>query len=760
MSTYPSTPDVLGFYAALDVDLPDRPGNVSTRCFLLEHDDRNASASIDTADGRWFCHGCGVGGGAYQAAVAIGREPRDAAELCKSFGLWRGDDEPAASNGKGRLPAPARQPAPLPSAAELRAWHDRLVGDQRVVERLAELRGWSRAGLEQFGLGFDGERIVFPIRDGEGVLVNVERYKPGKRADGERKTLALAGRPRDLFPAPESIEGDEVRLTEGAPDVLAMHELGLPAVGIPGVGFAGSVEKWAPRFTGRRVVISMDDDDAGRKAAKQIAPVLARHAADVRVLSLEALNEERREGYDLTDVLLDARANGGVENARTVLLKAAEGTKPLERDLASSAEGVAPDEAISGPPDRARDGARATAFATIEREQVRWLWPGRIPLGMLTLLIGDPGLGKSLLTCDLASRLTRAVGVALMVTAEDSIGATVRPRLEATEADLSRVFNFVMVRGGEEDGLALPDDIPALNGLVEHHQARLVVIDPLMAHLPEGVNSWRDQSVRGALAPLRRMAEARDCAVLVVAHLNKGQDTNALRRTGGSMGIPAAARSALLLARDPDDPEGEQGNQRVLAHVKTNVSAPAPSLACRVEPVLLPGDERDESARLVLGEEVAITGEDLLKRQDGDERTALADAVAFLLTELEVGSVAARSIQAAARDAGISSRTLERAKGSLGITSSKGGLDGGWKWSLPEGRQGEDRHISGLAAFDSRAKNEPKPPEGRQVAEMAPFGHVEGSGAASAVESGDSEQATPEQEAEVERLQRKFGEAA
>ncbi len=346
MRTYPSAPDVLGFYAALDVDLPDRAGNVPTRCFLPDHEDRNASASASTDNGVWYCHACSRGGGPYDAALALGHAKRDAAELCKRHALWRGDDEPALSNGKGRLSAPARQPAPLPSEADLRAWRDRLMGDERVLERLAELRGWSREALERFGLGFDGERIVFPIRDGEGALVNVERYKPGQRADGERKTLVIAGRPRDLFPAPESIEGDEVRLTEGAPDVLAMHEMGLPAVGIPGVAYAGSVEKWAPRFAGRRVVVCLDDDDAGNKAAERIAPVLARHAADVRVLFLEALNEERREGYDLTDVLLEARANGGVANARTVLLRAAEGMKSWAP--ANPSTGSAADQPIDG----------------------------------------------------------------------------------------------------------------------------------------------------------------------------------------------------------------------------------------------------------------------------------------------------------------------------------------------------------------------------------------------------------------------------
>jgi hypothetical protein len=39
--------------------------------------------------------------------------------------------------------------------------------------------------------------------------------------------------------------------------------------------------------------------------------------------------------------------------------------------------------------------------ADVQPERVRWLWPGRVPFGKLTVLDGDPGLGKSTFTIDL-----------------------------------------------------------------------------------------------------------------------------------------------------------------------------------------------------------------------------------------------------------------------------------------------------------------------------------------------------------------------
>jgi AAA domain len=247
-------------------------------------------------------------------------------------------------------------------------------------------------------------------------------------------------------------------------------------------------------------------------------------------------------------------------------------------------------------PDRTGSGGRnaypepqkrayAIPASSVEREVVEWLWSGRVPLGSVSLLVGDPGLGKSLLACALAARVTREGGFALIATAEVSLAATVRPRLEAAQADLERVaFVAMQADDGLPIGLSLPDDVGELEQLVQDNCASLLVVDPRTAHLPADVNSWRDQSVRLALAPLHGLAERQRCAVVVIAHLNKALSVEPLRRIGGSVGIPAAARSVLLLARDPDDGD----NRRVLAHVKCNVGPPAASLLYELEPVVLP----------------------------------------------------------------------------------------------------------------------------------------------------------------------------
>jgi len=351
---------------------------------------------------------------------------------------------------------------------------------------------------------------------------------------------------------------------------------------------------------------------------------------------------------------------------------------------------------------RAKRGAQAVPVASYARERVEWLVARRVPLGAVSVLVGDPGLGKSLWTCGVAGEVSRAGSAVLLATAEDSISATVRPRLEAADADLDRVQIVRLLHEGVEEGLRLPDDVGELSRLVSENGARLVVVDPLMAHLPENVNSWRDQSIRRALAPLHYLAEANGCAVIVVAHLNKAAGTDALYRIGGSIGIGGAARSVLLFARDPDDPEGEQGSQRVLAHVKCNVAEKAPALAYRVERTLLSGDQQIQTAKLSALGEVETSSADLLGRQDQDEAPARSEAEEFLSTVLSDGAVPAKQVMDQAREAVIAEKTLRRAKAKLGVKAVQlhGRPHGGWAWQLPDDEGGhltpEDGHLTAV----------------------------------------------------------------
>ena len=270
-----------------------------------------------------------------------------------------------------------------------------------------------------------------------------------------------------------------------------------------------------------------------------------------------------------------------------------------------------------------------------------------------------------------------------MLTAEDSPEHTVRPRLQAAGAVLDRASFGWIERDGVATPFILPTDVGGLRAMMLKRNAGLVVIDPLAAHLALGVNSWKDTEVRTALAPLSALAKETEAAILIVAHLNKRQSEDPLQRLGGSIGIPAAARSVLLLTRDPDDPEGEQGAQRVLAHVKSNLAPLAASVRYEIEPAMVEYGfaEKLETARILERGECSYTGAELLAAPRAERGAKLKEAIQFLEAELQQGRRPVKEVEQSAEQLGISMQTLRRAKEQLGVDSIR--VERGWAWALP-----------------------------------------------------------------------------
>lgn len=305
-STLPGA-DIRGFYTALGIDIPRWAGQeASVRCFAdaeaHQHGDRSPSTSINTNNGAWKCHGCGAYGGAYDAAVARGHDPRSAIELMIRYGITRRRPPRTDSqslrrrHGAGAPPARARRtPSTPPSLAisesQLRRWHLNLVERTDVLERLATRRGWTLNAIRQLQLGLDGEDITIPVRDAHGDLVSLLRYRPG----GHPKIRAARGSRRALLPHPAAEPSEQLLLVEGEPDAIASRSRNLPAIAIPGAETWQT--RWAPLFAGRHVTIALDADTSGRVCAHRIAHDLAPHSAEVRVIDLAP---EREDGYDLT----------------------------------------------------------------------------------------------------------------------------------------------------------------------------------------------------------------------------------------------------------------------------------------------------------------------------------------------------------------------------------------------------------------------------------------------------------------------------
>ena len=322
--------------------------------------------------------------------------------------------------------------------------------------------------------------------------------------------------------------------------------------------------------------------------------------------------------------------------------------------------------------------------SVVKPEKVRWLWEKRIPFGKLTIFDGDPDVGKSVVTIDIAARVSTGRGFpdgarcedpmnVAIANVEDGVADTIVPRLMAAGADLERVQIIQGLRDGKGGRrlLDIPGDVGALEKFVEEHDIKLLIIDPVLTML--GGDANKDQDARKALAPLRDMAEQTGCAVIAVRHLNKSVGLKAIQRGGGNMGLIGVARAGSFFAKDPED-----DGRRVMALHKSNLVEKPPSLVYRIVSSAV-----YETARV---EWLGVSAHDAytlsVSPASPHEKSVLEEAKDFLREELRDGSAWAKQVYKDARDAGIAEITLRRAKTALGVKSARESTDG-WSWSLP-----------------------------------------------------------------------------
>jgi len=230
--------------------------------------------------------------------------------------------------------------------------------------------------------------------------------------------------------------------------------------------------------------------------------------------------------------------------------------------------------------------------------RLQWLWPARIPLGKVTLIFGDPSLGKSLVTLDIAARVSRGMpwpdapgerttpGGVLILTAEDDMADTVRPRLDAAGADVTRIVALQAVKraDGGRAYFNLADDLLALEDAIRRTpDARVVIFDPITAYC-SGTDTHKCAEVRAALAPLSDLAARYGVAILAITQMNKATGGRALYRAMGSLAFVAAAQFGWLVVADDQNPK-----RRLFLAAKSNLSKEPSGLAYSVQAMTLDG---------------------------------------------------------------------------------------------------------------------------------------------------------------------------
>ena len=333
---------------------------------------------------------------------------------------------------------------------------------------------------------------------------------------------------------------------------------------------------------------------------------------------------------------------------------------------------------------QARTGTPAVvSMETVTRKPVTWLWWPYIALGKLTMLDGDPGIGKSLLMTQLAASLsqghplpdqegtptlgTGGAHTTVMLSTEDGLEDTLKPRLDDAGADCSKIKVLTgWVDANGEEHVFTFEHLPVLERTLETYQPRLVIIDPIQSYLGSRVDMHRANETRPLLAALVRMAEQYQCAIVCVRHPAKSsQGGKAIHRGLGSVDFIGAARTGLFVEQHPTDPgkvllAQSKNNIGPLGHTQMFTKYEGHFEWCGVSRL---------SAELLAG-----SGR-------GPDPYIFLEAVCWLEERLADGvPVSTELLQQEAVEEGLTLPALRRAKKALGVRSIRNGEQ--WDWQL------------------------------------------------------------------------------
>lgn len=281
--------------------------------------------------------------------------------------------------------------------------------------------------------------------------------------------------------------------------------------------------------------------------------------------------------------------------------------------------------------------ATLTPLSAIKMKRARWLWDRRIAMGSLSLVAGQPSMGKSTFVYWMAAALTNGTlygefeGEAkdvIICATEDDYEVTIKPRLIAAGANPERIFRIEMSSANDiADGLNLVEDLEVIRAASNDLDLGLVILDPLMSRLG-GKDSHKDSEVREALEPLTSLARECGFGILGLIHFNKSGKADPMSLLMGSAAFGAVARSVHVVMQDPDD---ESHQRRLLGTVKNNLGPVSgegdhdlSTYAFHITSVTMPTEDDDDqdlvTSRLVWEAASGTTIKDALEAQQAITR--------------------------------------------------------------------------------------------------------------------------------------------
>ena len=370
-----------------------------------------------------------------------------------------------------------------------------------------------------------------------------------RRADGSKYACWLhmeggtwqKGRgtaPHSLYIAGEL--AGAVFICEGEKDAETLHKLGYNAAsGADGAGHG----KWRPEYTeqlkGLPVCIFQDNDKIGKDYAQETAVALHGAGSSVKVLDLARVWPEIPEHGDVSDMLLQF----GEEKACAMIAQLISTTPQWE------------------PPPPEVDPL-FSLFKSLEdfpEEEAKWLIPGWIPAGQISVIAADGGIGKTTLWCHLIAALSNGITCILdppgynrepmkimFLTTEDSVRKKLRKKLRLAVANMKNIITPDFV--GDRSGMLhkLKFGCEELERVLRHFRPALCVFDPIQGFTPPHVNMGSRNEMRDCTAQLITIGEDINTTALIVCHTNKRKGASGRDRIADSADIWDIARSVLM----------------------------------------------------------------------------------------------------------------------------------------------------------------------------------------------------------------------
>lgn len=292
------------------------------------------------------------------------------------------------------------------------------------------------------------------------------------------------------------------------------------------------------------------------------------------------------------------------------------------------------------------------SFESIEEEEIEWLWKPYIPLGKLTMLAGDPSVGKSFISTFLASTISNGgkfpfsddnveSGKVIILNAEDGNADCIKKRLRLSNANFENVYTLISIDNKKFFTLKNLNDLELM---IQESCPKLIILDPVTSYYGEGVDTSKDSAVRAILAPVVELASKYKVALLGILHFNKGND-KAIYKMNGSIANMGLPRSVIYALHSNDD-------ERLLVHIKSSNAELGESIAYRIT----------DNGLEWLGVRGKINADELISNEETNQYKIASE---FILDYLKDGKQLGSELLNNAIENGIAKRTLERARADL-----------------------------------------------------------------------------------------------